>query len=268
MDNNDPVKIVDKRFQEEPKTAVPVQSGPSAAIMMAMQKGYDVAFIEKMMNLQERHEANEARKAYYDAVAAFKEDPPEILKDKENSQFSKGDKKAMYASLGSIVKTVNPALGKHGLSASWNIEQAEKIVRVSCKLSHRLGHSESVTMEAPPDTSGGNAKNSIQQIKSTITYLRSLTFESVTGLAATDEANLDDDGNAGGGVEYITEKQVSQIVDMINNKNLDETPLLKFLKAESLEKILAKDFDKAIETLKKAKAMPKKPPERVLGEEG
>uniref|UniRef100_A0A6M3JH77 Putative Erf family protein n=1 Tax=viral metagenome TaxID=1070528 RepID=A0A6M3JH77_9ZZZZ len=239
-------------------------NSPAAVMIMALNKGVDIERLEKLLQIQQAWETNEARKAYYEAVAAFKENPPEILKDKENFQFSKGDKKAMYASLGSLVKAVNPALGKYGLSASWNIEQAEKLVKVSCKLSHRLGHSESVTMEAPPDISGGAAKNPIQQIKSTITYLRSLTFEAVTGLAATDEANLDDDGNSASGVEYINEKQLSSIVDMINSKNIDETPFLKYMKVESAEQIQAKDFEKAMAALKKAKGR-EKSPEREPG---
>jgi len=190
------LKVTDKRFQEE--ALVPVSASPNAVVIMAMQRGYTPELIEKMMALQERNDANEARKAYYQAVADFKMNPPKIFKDKENSQFSRADKKSMYVSLGNLVQTVNPALGQHGLSASWEINQAEKLVKVSCKLSHRLGHSETVTMEAPPDVSGGNAKNPIQQIKSTITYLRAATFEAVTGLAATDDANTDDDGNGSG----------------------------------------------------------------------
>jgi len=192
------LKVIDRRpsFEETPN--LPAQSSPNAVVIMAMQKNYTPELIEKMMALQERNDANEARKAYYQAVADFKMNPPKILKDKENSQFSRADKKSMYVSLGNLVQTVNPALGQHGLSASWEINQAEKMVKVSCKLSHRLGHSETVTMEAPPDVSGGNAKNPIQQIKSTITYLRAATFEAVTGLAATDDANTDDDGNGSG----------------------------------------------------------------------
>ena len=183
------------------KTLSLVESSPAAMMQIALSSGVDIDKLEKMLLLQQKWEANEARKAFYEAVATFKENPPEVLKDKENSQFSKGDKKAMYVSLGNLLKTVNPALGKQGLSVSFEISQAEKLVTVSCKLSHRMGHSEMVTMTAPPDVSGGNAKNPIQQIKSTITYLRAATFEAVTGLAATDDANIDDDGNSAGNDE-------------------------------------------------------------------
>ena len=78
------MKVIDKRFQEE--ALVPVSASPNAVVIMAMQKGYTPELIEKMMALQERNDANEARKAYYQAVADFKMNPPKILKDKENSQ--------------------------------------------------------------------------------------------------------------------------------------------------------------------------------------
>jgi hypothetical protein len=236
---------------EETGVQVRDESTPSI-VLMAMQKGYDPAFIEKMMDLSERQEKNEARKAFYLAVADFKSEPLEIEKDKENAQFSRGDKKAMYVSLGNLVTTVNPVLGKHGLSASWEIIQADKVVKVSCKLSHRLGHSEIVTMEAPPDVSGGNAKNPIQQIKSTVTYLKGATFEAVTGIAATD-ANLDDDGNGSSEAGTVTIDQITQINDLLKETKSDEKKFLGWLGAESVEKIPAGKYGKAVAELERKK---------------
>jgi hypothetical protein len=83
-------------------------------------------------------------------------------------------------------------LSKHGLSADWQIEQKGNDIKVTCILSHALGHSESVPFTVPPDGTG--AKNEIQKIKSAITYAKAVTYESVCGLASTD-ANSDDDGN-------------------------------------------------------------------------
>ena len=243
-----------RRFDERHPAQVPVaqDNGPSNMLMAAIQGKLDPSIIEKLMDLRDREETGAARKAFYQAVASFKEHPPEVLKDKENSQFSKGEKKAMYVSLGNLVKTVNPALGKHGLSASWEINQTDKLVKVSCRLSHRLGHSETVTMEAPPDTSGGNSKNPIQQIKSTVTYLRAATFEAVTGIAATDDAILDDDGNAVGS-EFITEDQRIQIEKIIVEKGVDAEKFLAYMGVEDTETIMAPDFNRAMMALKKAK---------------
>jgi hypothetical protein len=235
------------------KKDLPENIETTSIVMAAMQRGYEPAFIEKMMDLSERNEKNEARRQFFQAVADFKKDPPEVLKDKENSQFSKGEKKAMYVSLGRLISTVSPALGQHGLSASWEIAQSDKLVKVTCKLSHRLGHSESVTMEAPPDASGGNAKNPIQQIKSTVTYLRAATFEAVTGIAATEEANLDDDGNGAGGTVYITTDQAIKINDLLKETGSDTAAFLKYIGAESVEKILAAHYSKAMAALKAKK---------------
>ena len=253
------LQVVDKRMTES-APAVVGDSSPAAMMTAAISKGMDLDKLEKMLELQERWEANEAKKAFFKAVAAFKENPPEVLKDKENSQFSKGDKKAMYVSLGNLLKTVNPVLGEHGLSVSFEISQPDKMIQVSCRLNHRMGHSEIVTMEAPPDDSGGNAKNPIQKIKSTVTYLRAATFEAVTGLAATD-SNLDDDGNSSGSpVEYIDEKQSAKIEKIITDKNVDKAKFLKYMTVDEVGNIPTKEYGKAIAALKMAKGRPKTKP--------
>lgn len=218
-------------------------NSPFAMTKLGLAHGQSLADIEKMLELQIKWEENEAKKAYFDAVAGFKENPPEVLKDKKNSQFNDSG----YTSIGNLLKTVNPVLGKHGLSASYEITQAGELITVACKLSHRLGHSESVSMSAPPDKSGGNSKNPIQQIKSTITYLKGVTFESVTGLAATD-ANRDDDGNAAGTpVEYITLDQRTEINERIKGAYIDGgKKFLKWLKVESVETIPAAKYEMAL----------------------
>ena len=142
--------------------------------------------IEKLMDLQDRHDAKQAQRAFNDAKAAFKMENVLITKDKRNEQY-----KSMYTTLGNLVATVTPYLGKHGLSADWKIDQSNGI-EVTCILCHSMGHSDKVTLKVPPDSAG--AKNPIQQIKSAITYAKAVTFESVCGLASTD-ANFDDDGN-------------------------------------------------------------------------
>ena len=132
-------------------------------------------------------EAEHARKAYLEAKASFKANAPIIVKDKQNKQFND----SAYASIGNVVNTANEVLARYGLDASWEFEQGERI-KVTCILRHVQGHAERVTLTAPPDASG--SKNPLQQIKSTITYLKLSTFEGVTGIATT-EGNLDDDGN-------------------------------------------------------------------------
>lgn len=178
--------------------AIAADKTPLQLLDKAMNKGVDTEQLRQFMDLQERWEKNEARKAYNEAIAAFKQNPPVVIKDRLNKQYGSN-----YASLANLVNTVNEALSSHGLNARWEYEQDNDLVHVICILSHYLGHSEKVTLSGPPDESG--AKNRLQQIKSTTTYLKVATFEAVTGIASAD-ANSDDDGNSAG--KPIIDKKV------------------------------------------------------------
>lgn len=166
---------------------------PGQLVNQLVQQGgtLDLAAMERLIGLQERWEANEARKAYNVAFAAFKSEAVRILK---NQKVTDGPlKNKSYAELHSVVDAVTPALSRHGLSASWRLTRDEKDwIEVTCKLEHTGGHSESVSMGGPPDA--GGAKNAIQARASSVTYLSRYTLKAITGVA---EGGEDDDGNGG-----------------------------------------------------------------------
>jgi len=223
---------------------------PMDAVMVAMEKGYSPEFIEKMMDLQERNEKNEARKAYHAAVAAFKAVAPKIKKDKFNAWFQ-----SWHTSLGNLLDTYNPVLGKCGLSISFPTSPpAGDTLSVECKLSHELGHSESITMVAPIDkaavgkASGQKSRNPIQDIRSTFTYLRSMTAEAVLGVAGT-EGSLDDDGNGAGKpvepVKFITIEQAQAIAKGVKQAGVDKEKFLEFHNIEKFEELTEVGLKKA-----------------------
>lgn len=190
-------EIIDAQVVDEPSRELAVQSENPYLSMIdrVIDRGGDIANIEKLLDLQQRWDKDQAQKAYQLAVAAFKANPPKVYRDRENKQYG-----SRYTSLANMVNTVNIALSAHGLNARWDADQSGQI-KVTCILSHARGHSESVSLAGPPDTSG--AKNSLQQIKSTLTYLKLATFELVTGVAS-EEGNADDDGNGAGEVDTST----------------------------------------------------------------
>ncbi len=161
---------------------------PADILRIAMDQGADLDRLERLMELQERWEANEARKAYVVAMSEFKRNPPEIFKDK---QVTYGQTSYMHATLGNIVSLVVCALAEHGFSHRWVPKQQDGRISVTCILTHKLGYSEETTLEASPDSSGG--KNSIQAVASAVSYLERYTILSACGLATKD---MDDDGNA------------------------------------------------------------------------
>jgi hypothetical protein len=192
---------------------------PMRLIELAVQQGADVDKLEKLMALQERWMANEARIAFEQAMAAFKLESIQITRDKTNSQYG-----SKYVSLGQLVGIVTPFLSRHELSASWEIDQSAGVaaIKVTCIVTHRMGHSKSCSMLVPPDKSG--AKNPIQEIKSAITYAKVCTFESACGLASSD-ANLDDDGNGTQGYTDLSERLewISQAGNRDELRNIFQT---------------------------------------------
>lgn len=164
---------------------------PAELLRIAMERGGSMELLERLMALQERHEANEARKAFVDDMAAFKREPLEIFKRKEVGYTTKDGDFVGYkhAELSDVVAVVVPALARHGFSHRWDVKQEQGRVIVTCIVTHRSGHSESLTMDAAPDDSG--KKNKIQQVASAVTYLQRYTLLGITGMAAK---GTDDDG--------------------------------------------------------------------------
>jgi len=237
------LKVVDKRMKES--EMVPVSQ--NNIIMEAMRRNFEPAFIEKMLDLQERNDKNEARKAYHKAMAAFKANPPQIDKDKKVS-FGAGKTSYSHASLANVTEKINMALSIQGLSAAWKTEQTNGTIKVICTITHELGHGESTSLTASPDTSG--SKNAIQAVGSTISYLQRYTLLALTGLATHD---MDDDGNSAGEVERINDQQFSSLVDMMNEVKADQAKFFKFFKIKKLDELPAKRFQEAWKMLEKKK---------------
>lgn len=232
-----------------PVAAQPAQ--PMSLVEKAMSMGLtDVSMIEKMMDLQERNERREAEKAYVAAMAAFKENSPKIFKDKDVSYGSNnGGSSTAYshASLGNVTQTVNPELAKHGLSASWDVTQDGASITVKCKVTHKLGHSESTSITGGADSSG--KKNSIQAVGSTISYFQRYTLLSILGLATHDQ---DNDGNQP--VELLSNDQISEIIALMDEKNLAHSHMLNWLKCDSWENVPAFRYEVIKKEIKKAQA--------------
>jgi hypothetical protein len=175
----------------EPRGLIVADNSPASMMMSALSRGASLEQIEQMLLLQERWDANEARKAYNVAFAAFKAEAVRIIKNKHVTAGPLSGKS--YAELFSVVDAVTPALSRHGLSASWRLTKDEKDwMEVTCTLAHVQGHSEAVSMGGPPDV--GGAKNAIQARASTKSYLERYTLKAICGVA---EGGEDDDGAGG-----------------------------------------------------------------------
>jgi ERF superfamily len=190
-------------IQRAPQTAVVASATPSDLLIHAMNNGADLDRLERLMDLQTRWEAKEAKRAFDAAFAAFKSEAVMILKGRKVTDGPLKGKS--YAELHDVVNAVTPALSKHGLSSSWKLTVDDKDwMQVTCYLRHVNGHEETVSMGGPPDA--GGAKNAIQARASTKTYLERYTLKAITGLSEQED---DDDGRG--------TAQSSEVKAVVNN---------------------------------------------------
>lgn len=208
--------------------------------------------LERLLALQERWEASQARKAYDEAMAAAKAEIPVISKNRTvDFTTAKGRTHYRHEDLAEIARTVNPILGKHGLSYRFRTSSAaNEPVSVTCIVSHRLGYFEENTLVGPRDDSGN--KNSLQQVGSTLTYLQRMTLKAALGLAAAE----DDDGKRGGTEDdagNITEQQAATIRALIEETGTDIQHFCELMKVESVPELAASQYDRVIKSLEAKK---------------
>lgn len=223
-------------------TALTVSTGHelSAFEMMShlIAQGADLDKIEKALKLQEKWEEAQAKKAYYTAMAAFKANPPDIYKTQSVDYTSpKGRTAYQYADLGETCALINAGLSTHGLSAAWSLSQPDGKVCVTCTITHNLGHSQSVTLCGPPDTSGG--KDSLKAIGSAVSYLERYTLLSLTGIAAkAQDPEMPPE-------KPLTAKQLSELLDIADSRKVNKAAFLKQLGLATFEEIPGTWFTQA-----------------------
>ena len=229
------------------------ETSPAEMIKAAVAGGADLDKLEKLLNLQERWEANEAKKAYNSAMVEVHRDIPLITKTLKNPLTH-----SSYAALDRIISKTKAIYTSQGFSISFYEGQTEKPehIRICADVIHRLGHKETYYYDVPLDGVGikGNANMTKIHAKASSTsygrrYLMCMIWNTPTG---------DDDGNAAS-VELITDIQLENIKRQMKELGVEkqEKKFLEFLEVEKLEDIPKSSYKKAEDALE-AKRQAKK----------
>lgn len=182
-------------------------------LMRAVESNAAPETIEKMMDLKERWEAGEAKKAFFRAMQKFQGMKPDLPKTSQVS-FGQGKTAYNFCPLSEIEKRLREPLGQCGLSYRFENGSTPDSYSVTCIVSHVDGHSERTTMSAPADSSGN--KNAIQGIGSTSTYLMRYTLIAAFALTTADE---DNDGASNSDLPYARVLKQNQYLQDVNNLN-------------------------------------------------
>lgn len=226
---------------------------PMAMLNQAVASGAGLDVIRQLMDLQDRWDKQQARKAFDEAMAAAKAEIPTIAKNRVVDFTSpKGRTNYRHEDLAEVARTVDPILGKHGLSYRFRTTSApNEPITVTCIVSHRLGHCEENTLSAGRDDSGN--KNSIQGIGSTITYLQRYTLKAALGLAASN----DDDGKRADDTAEdgpVSDEQAGIIRGLIESTGTDIERFCRYMGVEAITEIPASQYGRAVAMLQKKAA--------------
>lgn len=236
-----------------PAEAAPVlaaqATNPMTMLAAAFERGTTPEQLDKLLALQERWEANEARKAFVAAITQFKANPPTIFKTKRVYFEGKsgGVTDYMHATLADVCAAAIKGLAEVGISHRWELRQENGVITVSCILTHALGHSERTTLQGPPEGSG--TKNPLQAVASTVTLLERYTLLAATGLAARDMAE-DDGRGAGAAIKYITPEQVADLEALITEAGADRNKFLVWARVAQLEEIETRNYNACVTGLR------------------
>lgn len=211
---------------------------------VAVSPDVPIEKLEKMLDLQERIWAKNARDAFYADFALMQAEMPEIPKRGEIKV--RGVVQSKYALFEDIVEFSKPVMQRHGFSLfhKSRIENGEMIV--TGILAHKGGHAEQDEIPLPYDTSGN--KNATQVRGSTLSYGKRYTASNLLLITSRGE---DDDGSAAGSGATITEEQFMELRNMIEEADADEEKFLKFLRVQNLEELPQAQYGHAVAALTK-----------------
>ena len=151
-------------------------------VRVALAHSPTVETIRELQQLQREHEAHEARKSFTRSLTAMQSDLPAVIDRDQRVRY--GQTSYTHTSLAHAVEVITPVLAEYGFARSWRTDTTGKDVVVTCRLTHRDGHTEETTMSAPPDNKGG--KGGPQSVASSVTMLQRYTLLALLGIATGD----------------------------------------------------------------------------------
>lgn len=151
---------------------------PQDLLALAVQKGADVATLERLMVVRTQLKAEAAKEAYFAALAAFQAECPVIAK--KNAVAIPGGANYKYAPLEYIVRKVQPLLEKHGFSHQEDSEITEGWVTAVVTVTHRAGHAETKRFKVPSETKAGMSPQ--QKYGAAMTFATRYAFCAALGI--------------------------------------------------------------------------------------
>lgn len=234
---------------------------PMQMLGAALERGMPVKDLGPLMDLVERHNANEAKKSFAYAMAKFQGLCPPIRKVATATIRSKKGNASSFSytfpPYDEIKRTIQPHLSACGLSVTFSDFKIEdSILDLACIITHVDGHSESYPFAIPVDSS--LTVNDMQKVGIANSYCKRYALCNALDLTGTD---MDTDGNAASAEKRekakaarkpqnpATKEQIANLKDHLESGKLNvrDTEYI----AANLDKMTKLDAAGILDTLRK-----------------
>lgn len=242
------------------KDVVPQEGSFLATIeRLASRPDVDPEKIKQFMDMQERVLDRNAQQAFNAAMTEAQNKIDLVVADSWNEQT-----KSKYANLKTILVQIKPVYTTAGFSLMFyeGVTDKPDHKRVCVDIMHRQGHTENRWGDFAIQTKGIAGKTMMTQIHGEGSafqygrrYLTCMIFNVPTG--------DDDNGQAAGAGEHISEGQIKTIKDLIKTVKANEPKFLEFMgkalkrEIKSIDKIPSTGYDRAIAELERKTATKK-----------
>ena len=223
-------------------------TSPMMLIQSAIDSNMSTDALEKLMDLQDRYEATNAKKAFNQALVKAQSEMPTVFKGRANAGT-----RSNYASFDDIMRIVRPVLDAHGLALSFAQSETSDTITVVCTILHAGGYSTETPFTLPKDgviksNEGRNVTNLAQAQGSANSYAKRYCLTNALNIVLGDQ---DDDAQAMSvPVKPVSPEQCEELRKMATDADVDLDLFLVHYKAESFEAFPLVMFAKAKNILK------------------
>jgi hypothetical protein len=218
----------------------------------------DPAKLEHLLRLYEHTTQRAAEAAFNAALVELQPKLPVIERNGEIKGNEKGAdgkstgnqvKRNKYALYEDIIDACRPLLSLHGFGETFEIDQTEARMTVTCVLRHREGYSTRTAIALPFDSSPG--KNNNQGWGSTLSYGKRYSYCAALNIVTRGE---DDDGKKGGDGATISDEQGDELRKLMEDFESERMEgFCKHFKISRIDDLPAAKFEAAKAAIAKAK---------------
>lgn len=211
---------------------------PLAILNNLVERGGDIAVIERMSALAERWQENNARENFARAIAAFQAECPQIRKDRtaNASKFS-----FQYAGFDDVMRQIRPLLARYGIAITFTSPTVgDGMLTVVTRV--RVGsHHEDSAFSVPiaKDMVVGDP----QKFGATLSYAKRYSLCAALNIVVTNEDNEE------ALKDFIDEAELSQLRELLAKSNhktdADFKKFLEWAGASTLSEITKQKFREA-----------------------